>query len=50
MKLLGALALIDENETDWKIIAVNEKDPLAGKLNGKRVLAAILRFTILTPR
>ena len=32
--MLGALALIDENETDWKILVVNEKDPLADQLNG----------------
>jgi len=33
VKVLGAMALIDEGETDWKIIAIDVKDPLADKLN-----------------
>lgn len=33
VKVLGAMALIDEGETDWKIIAIDIKDPLAEKLN-----------------
>lgn len=32
VKVLGALALIDDGELDWKIIAINVKDPLASKL------------------
>lgn len=34
VKVLGAMALLDEGETDWKIIAVDIKDPLADKLSG----------------
>ncbi|CAO3664561.1 unnamed protein product [Umbelopsis vinacea] len=33
VKVLGAMALLDEGETDWKIIAVDIKDPLADKLS-----------------
>ncbi|XP_065194304.1 inorganic pyrophosphatase-like [Sycon ciliatum] len=33
VKLLGALAMIDEGETDWKIICIDVNDPLAEKLN-----------------
>ncbi|KAG8226735.1 hypothetical protein J437_LFUL004386 [Ladona fulva] len=33
VKPLGALALIDEGETDWKIIAIDVNDPLAEHLN-----------------
>uniref|UniRef100_A0A1A9VSS2 Inorganic pyrophosphatase n=1 Tax=Glossina austeni TaxID=7395 RepID=A0A1A9VSS2_GLOAU len=33
VKILGTVALIDEGETDWKIIAIDVKDPLAEKLN-----------------
>lgn len=33
VKVLGAIALIDEGETDWKIIAINVNDPLASKVN-----------------
>ena len=27
IKVLGALGLIDQGETDWKIIAINKNDP-----------------------
>uniref|UniRef100_A0A8C0WHR8 inorganic diphosphatase n=1 Tax=Castor canadensis TaxID=51338 RepID=A0A8C0WHR8_CASCN len=33
VKILGILALIDEGETDWKIIAINVNDPEAEKFN-----------------
>ncbi|CAN6621461.1 inorganic pyrophosphatase, mitochondrial [Trichomonascus vanleenenianus] len=33
VKVLGCLALLDEGETDWKIIAINTKDPLADKFS-----------------
>jgi inorganic pyrophosphatase len=33
VKVLGVLAMIDEGETDWKIIAINAADPLAAELN-----------------
>lgn len=33
VKVLGAIALIDEGETDWKIIAIDIKDPVASKVN-----------------
>jgi hypothetical protein len=33
VKVLGALGLIDEGEADWKIIAIDVKDPMADKLN-----------------
>lgn len=32
VKLLGAIALIDDGELDWKIIAINVQDPLAAEL------------------
>ena len=28
------MALLDEEETDWKVIVIDHKDPLAPKLNG----------------
>lgn len=31
--MLGTLALIDEGETDWKLIAIDVTDPLADKMN-----------------
>lgn len=34
VKVLGVVALVDEGETDWKIIAIDIKDPLAAKLDG----------------
>ncbi|ROL42729.1 Inorganic pyrophosphatase [Anabarilius grahami] len=33
VKVLGILALIDEGETDWKVIAINIEDPDASNLN-----------------
>jgi len=33
VKILGVLALIDEGETDWKVIAIDVNDPLAPRLN-----------------
>lgn len=33
VKILGTLALIDQSETDWKIIAINVNDPEAEKFH-----------------
>ncbi|XP_045616116.1 inorganic pyrophosphatase isoform X1 [Procambarus clarkii] len=33
VKVLGTLALIDEGETDWKLIAIDVNDPLAPQLS-----------------
>jgi len=33
VKVLGAMALIDDGETDWKILAIDVDDPLAAQLN-----------------
>jgi inorganic pyrophosphatase len=33
VKILGGYAMIDEGETDWKVIAIDVTDPLAEKLN-----------------
>jgi len=33
VKILGCLALIDEDETDWKLIVINENSELFEKLN-----------------
>lgn len=33
VKVLGCLALLDEGEIDWKIIAINVDDPLSGQMN-----------------
>lgn len=37
MKILGILALIDQGETDWKLIAINVNDPDASKFHGKSI-------------
>lgn len=34
VKVLGTLALIDEGETDWKVIVINTEDPEAASFNG----------------
>jgi len=33
VKVLGVMLLVDEGETDWKIIVIDVKDPLAEKVN-----------------
>lgn len=33
VKVIGVLAMLDEGETDWKVIAIDVRDPLAVKLN-----------------
>eukprot|EP00595_Chromulina_sp_UTEXLB2642_P001784 CAMPEP_0196761794 /NCGR_PEP_ID=MMETSP1095-20130614/1089_1 /TAXON_ID=96789 ORGANISM="Chromulina nebulosa, Strain UTEXLB2642" /NCGR_SAMPLE_ID=MMETSP1095 /ASSEMBLY_ACC=CAM_ASM_000446 /LENGTH=249 /DNA_ID=CAMNT_0042111753 /DNA_START=26 /DNA_END=771 /DNA_ORIENTATION=- len=33
IKVLGVLAMIDDGELDWKVIAINSEDPLASQLN-----------------
>lgn len=35
VKALGILAMIDEGETDWKVIAINVEDPEASNFNSK---------------
>ena len=34
VKVLGILAMIDEGETDWKVIAIDVNDPMAKDMNG----------------
>ena len=34
VKVLGVMAMLDEGETDWKVIAIDARDPLAPALNG----------------
>jgi inorganic pyrophosphatase len=47
VKVLGVMALLDEEETDWKIIVIDVNDPLAAKLNDiedvERHLPGLLR-------
>ena len=38
VKVLGILAMIDEGETDWKVIVINVDDPEAKDLNSKPVI------------
>ena len=33
VKVLGVMALLDEGETDWKVIVIDVADPLAAKLH-----------------
>ena len=37
VKVLGILAMINEGETDWKVIAINVEDPDAANYNGKKI-------------
>lgn len=50
VKILGCLALIDEGETDWKIITIDVTDPNASKLNDigdvETVFPGLLRASV----
>merc|ERR1712212_1437451 len=50
VKVLGTLALIDEGETDWKIIAIDVNDPLAPQLSDvsdiEKVMPGFLKATV----
>ncbi|CAK4655169.1 unnamed protein product [Aphanomyces euteiches] len=41
VKALGVLGMIDDGETDWKVIAIALDDPMAKKLNGAFNLAGL---------
>lgn len=49
VKVLGVMALLDDGETDWKIIAIDVKDPHAAKVNDiedvERHFPGLLRAT-----
>ncbi|KAG0343896.1 Inorganic pyrophosphatase [Podila humilis] len=49
VKVLGVMALLDEGETDWKVIVIDINDPLANKLNDiedvERHLPGFIRAT-----
>ncbi|CAG7721219.1 unnamed protein product [Allacma fusca] len=50
VKILGVFALIDEGETDWKLLAIDVNDPMAEKLNDiddvEKVMPGYLRATV----
>ncbi|NXD32758.1 IPYR pyrophosphatase, partial [Spelaeornis formosus] len=49
VKVLGIMALLDEGETDWKVIVIDVNDPLAAKLNDiedvERHMPGLIRAT-----
>ncbi|CAD6195430.1 unnamed protein product [Caenorhabditis auriculariae] len=50
VKVLGTLALIDEGETDWKIVTIDVNDPAAAELSDitdvERVFPGLLAATV----
>jgi inorganic pyrophosphatase len=46
VKVLGVLAMIDDGELDWKVIAVSTQDPLAAQLNDIADVEAKLPGTV----
>ncbi|EYB89441.1 hypothetical protein Y032_0232g3059 [Ancylostoma ceylanicum] len=50
VKVLGTLALIDEGETDWKLIAIDVTDPLADKMENigdvEKYFPGLLKATV----
>ncbi|ORX60295.1 inorganic pyrophosphatase [Hesseltinella vesiculosa] len=49
VKVLGIMALLDEGETDWKVITIDVNDPMAPKLNDiedvEKQLPGLIRAT-----
>jgi inorganic pyrophosphatase len=49
VKVLGVMALLDEGETDWKVVTIDVTDPLASKLNDiedvEKYMPGLLRAT-----
>ncbi|KAF4529580.1 hypothetical protein B566_EDAN017627 [Ephemera danica] len=48
VKVLGALALIDEGETDWKLLAIDVTDPQAEHMRDVQVTFSLHLFVILS--
>jgi len=50
VKVLGVLAMLDEGETDWKLIAIDVNDPLAPQLSDindvEKLMPGFLRATV----
>ncbi|OTF70634.1 Group 32 mite allergen-like protein (Inorganic pyrophosphatase), partial [Euroglyphus maynei] len=50
VKILGTIALIDEGETDWKVITIDTRDELAAQMNNigdvEKLLPGLLRATV----
>lgn len=50
VKVLGTLALIDEGETDWKVISIDVNDPAAAQMNDigdvDKVFPGLLKATV----
>jgi len=50
VKVLGVLAMLDEGETDWKVLAIDVNDPLAPQLSDigdvERVMPGFLKATV----
>jgi inorganic pyrophosphatase len=42
VKILGTYAMIDEGETDWKIVCIDVKDPAADKLHDAEDIEKVL--------
>jgi len=50
VKLLGVIGLVDQGETDWKVIVIDVNDPLAAKFNDvedvKQLMPGLLDSTV----
>ena len=50
VKVLGVFTMIDEGETDWKVIAIDVNDPLAANLNDiqdvDKIMLGFLKATV----
>ncbi|CAG0913437.1 unnamed protein product [Notodromas monacha] len=42
VKVLGILAMLDDGETDWKVLVIDVRDPMATQINGVKDLERIM--------
>ncbi|KAL0586344.1 hypothetical protein ABG067_003957 [Albugo candida] len=50
VKVLGVLGMIDDQETDWKIIGINMKDPIASQVEDIEDLYRFSEYRVLLPK
>jgi inorganic pyrophosphatase len=43
VKILGVLAMIDDGETDWKVLGIDIRDPMAEKLNDVEDIEKVMK-------
>lgn len=48
VKILGIIGLVDQDETDWKVVVIDNNDPLASNLTGKGLYDYVIHTEAFT--